>query len=109
MVTDLPRDWREFFEALLSARVRFLVVGALAVGVHAEPRHTDDLDVFVDPTEANGRRLRAALLAFGLDAAVVPSARTLVTREKVWMLGRKPRRIDILMSIDGVGFARAWK
>jgi len=28
---------------------------------------------------------------------------------KIWMLGRKPWRIDVLTKISGVTFARAWQ
>lgn len=39
------------FNALLSAfnehRVRYLIVGGYAVAVHAQPRATKDLDIFI--------------------------------------------------------------
>jgi hypothetical protein len=93
---------------LISKRVRFLLVGGHAVAAHGEPRLTEDLDVFVDPARANAGRLREALLAFGFGASV-PSARELAVPGKIWMLGRKPWRIDVLTKISGVTFARAWR
>jgi hypothetical protein len=36
--------------ALLGARADFLVIGAHAVAVHATPRATGDLDIWVRPT-----------------------------------------------------------
>ena len=108
IVIDLPRDWSEFLRALISRRTRFLLIGGHAVAAHAEPRHTDDLDVLVEPTRANARRLRAALIDFGF-GSVAPSEAELAQPDKVVMLGRKPLRIDILTGIDGVSFARAWK
>jgi hypothetical protein len=68
---------------------------------------TEDLDVFVEPTMANARRLRAALVAFGF-GEVAPPAAELCCPERVFMLGRKPWRIDILTGIDGVSFREAW-
>ncbi|GAC1554787.1 MAG: hypothetical protein NVS3B10_16050 [Polyangiales bacterium] len=68
---------------------------------------TEDLDVFVDPSPANARRLHAALSDFGF-GAVLPPADAFAEPGQVFMLGRKPNRIDILTSIDGVGFAEAW-
>jgi hypothetical protein len=63
--------------------------------------------VFVEPTAANARRLRAALGDFGF-AAVAPSLVELATPGKIFMLGRKPWRIDILTGIDGVTFRGVW-
>lgn len=92
---DLHQSWTEFLSALIAHRVRFVLVGGHAMASHAEPRFTDDLDVFVEPSLANGERLRAALVTIGFDAASV--------------VGRKPNRIDILTGIDGVTFAEAWE
>ena len=47
-----------------------------------------------------------ALVAFGF-GGVVPTPAELARPHKVFMLGRKPWRIDILTSIDGVSFAQA--
>jgi hypothetical protein len=105
---QLSPDWNEFLSLLISKRVRFLLVGGHAVAAHGEPRLTEDLDVFVDPARANAGRLREALLAFGFGASV-PSARELAVPGKIWMLGRKPWRIDVLTKISGVTFARAWR
>ncbi|HEY4055986.1 MAG TPA: nucleotidyl transferase AbiEii/AbiGii toxin family protein [Kofleriaceae bacterium] len=94
--------------ALISHRVRFVLVGGHAVAGHGEPRLTEDLDVFVERSPANARKLRRALIAFGFDA-VAPSVVELARPRKIFMLGHKPWRIDILTSIDGVSFAQAWK
>lgn len=108
MKLQLNPDWTEFLSLLISKRVRFVLVGGHAVAAHGEPRLTEDLDVFVDLTLANAVRLREALLAFGFGSDV-PSVDQLVVPGSIWMLGRKPWRIDVLNQIDGVSFARAWK
>jgi hypothetical protein len=107
-VTTLPPDWRGFFEALLAARVEFVVVGALAFAAHAEPRYTEDLDVLVRPVRSNGIRLRKALASFGF-ASVAPAPDEITNPDRVWMLGRKPLRIDILTAISGVSWKEAWQ
>jgi hypothetical protein len=104
---ELNRDWTEFLSALIAHRVRFVLVGGHAVAGHGQPRLTEDLDVFVEPTVANARQLRAALVAFGF-GAVAPSVQELARRDRVFMLGRKPWRIDVLTGIDGVSFREAW-
>lgn len=107
MKLQLNPDWTEFLSLLISKRVRFVLVGGHAVAAHGEPRLTEDLDIFVDPTPSNAVRLREALLAFGFGSDV-PSVEQLVVPGSIWMLGRKPWRIDVLNKIDGVSFARAW-
>lgn len=56
-------------------------------------RLTEDLDVFVEPTLPNARRLRRALVDFGF-GSVAPAPEQLALPDKVFMLGRKPWRID---------------
>ncbi len=65
MKIDLSRDWTEFLSALIARRVRFMLVGGHAVAGHGEPRLTEDLDVFVEPTALNASKLRQALEDFG--------------------------------------------
>ena len=108
MKIEFNPDWTEFLSLLISKRVRFVLVGGHAVAAHGEPRLTEDLDVFVEPTPANAARLREALLAFGFGSDV-PTVRELAVPGKILMLGRKPWRIDVLTKIDGVTFARAWR
>lgn len=107
MQIKLSPDWTEFLSALIARRVRFVLVGGHAVAGHGEPRLTEDLDVFVEPTTANASRLRRALEDFGF-GAVAPGVAELATPDKIFMLGRKPWRIDILTGIDGVTFRAAW-
>ncbi len=104
---SLTTDWKEFLESLVSRKVRFLLVGGHALAVHARPRFTEDLDVFVDASTDNAIRVRDALCDFGF-ASVAPSVDELATARKVFMLGEKPYRIDILTTISGVSFQEAW-
>ena len=102
----LNDDWNEFLRVLTSTGTRYLLIGGHALAVHAQPRFTEDLDVFVQPSLANAKRLHSALVEFGF-GSVIPEAAELAKPGLVWMLGRKPRRIDILTGISGVTFAQA--
>ena len=57
----LPDDFRDLLIALADARVAFVVVGGYALAAHGHLRATDDLDILVEPTAANARRVFAAL------------------------------------------------
>jgi hypothetical protein len=103
----LPNEWSEFLRSLRAHRVRFLVVGAHALAVHGVPRYTADLDVLVDPTPANARRLGAALTAFGFEALGREHA-SFAEPDRMARLGVEPLRIDVMTSITGVSFREAW-
>jgi hypothetical protein len=85
-----------------------VLVGGHAVAGHGEPRLTEDLDIFVDVSVVNAKRLRRVLLDFGFGEHA-PSIEELAQPGKIWMLGRKPWRIDLLTEIDGVTFRDVWR
>ena len=104
----LPPEWRDLIASLSSHRVRFLIVGAHALAAHGRPRATQDLDVFVDPTVANARRLGAALAEYGYPA-LARQWKRFTERDRMATLGVEPLRIDLLTSISGVTFRDAWR
>lgn len=104
---SLSSDWREFLQSLISRNVEFLLIDGHALAAYGHPRFTEDLDVFVRPTRDNAERIVAALHDFGF-GDVAPEAEALTQPRKIFMLGRKPFRIDILTGISGVGFDEAW-
>lgn len=57
---------RDALLALVRARVRFCVVGGVAVNLHGVPRMTYDLDVVPDPSLDNLERLERVLTGLGL-------------------------------------------
>jgi predicted nucleotidyltransferase len=105
---QFPRDLVEMLSAFEDARVRYLVIGGHAVGVHARPRSTKDLDVWLDPERKNIGRACDALLAFGVPVAIADALRTARRDEIVWM-GRAPARVDFLLTIPGATFESAWR
>lgn len=106
-MTGIHRDWKEFLLALRSENTKFLLIGAHALAFHVEARLTNDLDVFVEPTSENAACLHRALDAFGFGGLIADPAE-LAAPDRVFMLGVKPWRIDILTGIDGVTFEEAW-
>ena len=103
----MNRDFSDMLSALSAAGADYLVVGAHAVGVHAEPRATGDLDVWVRIDDANADRVLTALRTFGaplFDLCKVD----LLTPGTVFQIGLPPARIDLLTQISGVTFEEAW-
>ena len=102
-------DFRDFLAELLKAGARFLVVGAHALSVHGVPRATVDLDVWIDATPDNARRVWAALVAFGAPVNTLQLRESDFTRpDMVAQLGLPPYRIDVLTGVSGVSFDEAW-
>jgi hypothetical protein len=100
-------DFRDLFSALSDAGARFIVVGAHAVMYYTVPRYTKDLDVWVEPTEENARRVHAALMAFGAPMADL-TVDDLAVPGTIFQVGVEPNRVDVLTSIEGVEFSEAW-
>lgn len=103
-------DFRDLVEALSSNGARFLVVGAHALAAHGVPRVTGDLDVWVEPSRENARRVWQALAAFGAPLETLDLAESdFSTPDRVVQLGLPPFRIDLMTSISGVTFEEAWE
>jgi hypothetical protein len=107
----VTEDWIDLLEALLEARARFLVVGAHALAVHGVARATQDLDVWVEPTEENASRVWTALIDFGAPLEDLRVTKEdFIRAETVVQIGLPPNRIDILTGITGVAdFGHAWE
>ena len=100
-------DFVDLLRAFAAADVRFLVVGAYALGVHGRPRATGDLDVWIDPSPDNAKRVIKALVDFGAPLRDV-SESDFSKPGWTYQIGVPPIRIDILTDLTGLTFAEAW-
>jgi hypothetical protein len=100
-------DFRDLFSVFNAASVRYLLVGGYAVGFHAEPRFTKDLDVWIEASPLNAQRAYDALRSFGAPVGEL-SVGDLAGPDRILQIGVPPNRIDIVTSIDGVQFDTAW-
>jgi hypothetical protein len=108
ITTNLPEDFVSLIAHFESFGVKYMIIGAHAVGVYGRPRSTEDSDLFVEPSVENGERIYAALKAFN-SGLRPPKPATWIEPGIVIQIGRPPRRIDLLNEIDGVTFEEAWK
>jgi hypothetical protein len=100
-------DFVDLLRAFIAADVRFLIVGAYALAIHGRPRATGDLDVWVEPTPENARRVMQALVAFGAPVSEISEA-DFSTPGVTYQIGVAPGRVDILTDLTGLTFAEAW-
>jgi predicted nucleotidyltransferase len=104
---DLHPDFKDLLSALADTNAEYLIVGGWAVGFHAEPRFTKDLDVFIGPSTENLKAVAQALEKFGAPAAIIDALRGLGPEEFLF-LGASPVRVDILRRVDGIAFVDAY-
>jgi hypothetical protein len=104
----LNQDFRDMLSCLRNAEVEFIVVGAYALAAHGFPRATGDIDIWVNNSAANARRVMVALAEFGAPITNL-SESDFTSSTTVLQIGVEPCRIDLLMGIDGVDFEEAWR
>jgi hypothetical protein len=100
-------DFVDLLRAFIAADVRFLIVGAYALAIHGRPRATGDLDVWVEPTPENARRVMRALVAFGAPVSEISEV-DFSTPGITYQIGVAPGRIDLLTDLTALTFAEAW-
>lgn len=102
----LNSDFRDILSAFIEERVEFLLVGAYAVAAHGLPRATGDIDLWIECSDENARRVWRAVNKFGAPLSNL-TLKDLSKPGTVIQLGVSPRRIDILTEITGVEFQEA--
>jgi len=99
----MNQDFRDLLAEFNARQVEFLLVGAHALAAHGHIRATQDLDIWVRPTQDNAKRVIEALRAFGAPLHDL-TAKDLATPGLISRSGC----IDVLTAIDGVQFDEAW-
>jgi hypothetical protein len=101
-------DFKELLSAFNEHRVKYLIVGGYAVAIHAQPRATKDLDIFVQPESKNAEAIYAALAKFGAPMTDLRPA-DLIDPDSFFRIGVSPQMIEIFPQISGVKFDDAWQ
>lgn len=103
----VEKDFKEFIELLNKNNVKYLVIGGFAFTYYAKPRFTKDIDIFVETSEGNSKKIINVLAQFGFDNIGLKE-KDFQAPDQIIQLGNSPLRIDILTSISGVDFEVAW-
>jgi len=102
------QDFIDFIELLNIHEVEYMIVGAHALSYHGRPRHTGDLDIWINPTSANAAKMVNVLKDFGFSSLGLEIA-DFLKQDFITQLGYPPLRIDLLNSISGVEFNHAYE
>ena len=101
-------DFRDLFAVFNAEGVRYLVIGGYAFAFHRRPRTTKDIDIWVEPTEANAAKVLRALRRFGAPEEHF-TQEDFQARGTVLHIGVAPNRIDLLTDPAGLSFEEAWR
>lgn len=100
-------DFKELLNIFKKYNVKYLVVGGYAVMKYTEPRFTKDLDLLISTEADNAKAVFQALKEFGAPMKNL-SEKDFMEEGYFYQMGYPPLRVDILMSIPGVQFEKAW-
>jgi len=101
------QDFKELLSVLNEHHVKYLVVGAYAVSIHAQPRATKNIDILVRPDQENAKAVFTALAKFGAPLeGYTPD--DFAEPGPFFRMGRAPIGVDVLTEISGVDFDAAW-
>lgn len=104
----VEKDFVELLELFNKNKVKYCIIGAFAVGFWGYPRYTKDIDIIVEPTVENAKKIMLALKGFGVVITDL-SEDDFSQEHKIIQLGVEPVRIDILTSIEGLNFHDIWE
>jgi len=102
------QDFKELLSVFNEYRVKYLIVGGYAVAIHAQPRATKDLDLFVRPDGQNAQAVFAALAQYGAPLAGL-KPEDFADPSAFFRMGNAPQMIEIIPRISGVDFDKAWE
>lgn len=103
----MTEDFKDLLRLLNANAVEYLLIGGHAFSVHAEPRTTKDLDIFIRSDANNAIALFKALAQFGAPLAGMRESD--FVDGTTFQIGQPPDRIDILQRIEGITFEEAWQ
>lgn len=98
-------DFRDFIQALNNNEVEYLLVGGYAVILHGYSRTTGDMDIWVNRTSTNYKKLLSAFGEFRMPVFDMTEENFLNHQDwDVFRYGRKPVAIDIMTKMGGLDF-----
>ena len=98
-------DFRDFILALNKCEVEYIVVGGYSVILHGYSRTTGDLDIWVNKTNTNYKKLVTAFSRFGLAIFDMTEENFLSNPNiDVFSFGKPPVSIDIITDVKGLEF-----
>ncbi len=96
-------DYLDFFELLNEHKAKYVLVGGLAVVINGFFRTTKDMDLYIEPTIENCKKVVDVINAFGFKYLKI-SPEDLIDSNGFVQLGNTPIRIDLFSELPGLTF-----
>jgi len=100
---ELHPDFKDFLRLLNYHNVRYLLVGGYAVGYHGYPRATGDMDIWIELSESNSKKVFSVCRDFGMPIEEI-SEDLFLEKNKIIRMGVPPVRLEVRTSASGVAF-----
>ena len=94
----VEKDFEELLKLFNQFKVKYCIIGAFAFAFYALPRYTKDLDILIEPTLKNGKKIVEALNKFGFGSLNL-SINDFCHKGKFIQLGYEPIRVDLITKI----------
>jgi predicted nucleotidyltransferase len=103
-------DFYDYIRLLNKHNVEYVLVGGMAVNVHGYRRSTGDMDLFVNPTIENHKKLKKVHLNFGMHMGEMDILENFLDTAKydVFTFGASPIQIDLMTACKGLVFHDAY-
>lgn len=104
----LLKEHKKFLLLLNKHQVKFLLIGGYAVIYHGYERTTNDMDIWLKPTNKNRDQFVSVLKAQGVvDEKLQAVKKMNFTKPQVLSIGKKPNQIEFLTVVAGLNFDEA--
>jgi hypothetical protein len=101
-------DFKDLLRSLNVHGVKYLIIGGYAVSYYSEPRYTKDLEIWVEASLENSKKIIKALKKFGAPTDSLLEG-DFAESGTLYVFGIPPSRVDILTGVKGVSFVTAWE
>jgi hypothetical protein len=103
-------DFRDFLDCFNRNEVRYILIGGFSVILHGYSRTTGDMDIWVDRTPENYKKIRAAFLEFGMPVFDMTEENFLHHQNwDVFTFGLPPSAIDVMVKVKGLDFGAVYQ
>lgn len=99
-------DIENLLKLLNENEARYIIIGAAAFPVHGYSRATLDIDLFIEPSQANAEKVHKALKDFGYDTSEI-TIQDLINNKV--LIREYLVETDIHPYVAGIDFKDAWR